>query len=221
MRVLAVQHVPNEPMGLIEDILERKSIDFEYLRIYETNEVNFEKLNFTHLIVMGGPMGVYEESNFSFLRQEKAFIRDVVLENLPVLGICLGSQLIASALGKDVYPFKTEIGWYVVKKEEQDHTTDRLPSEMITFQWHNDTFDLPEGAKLLYSGDVKNQAFRFRNALGLQFHLEVTPPLIENWVKSEDTLSNTEKKTIIEKIPENIDFLNDNCERLLDAFLNL
>lgn len=246
MKVVAVQHVPNEPMGFIESILSNRDIDFEYIRVYKTNEIKLG--NFSHLIVMGGPMGVYEEGKYEFLKQEKSIIRGAVLKDLPVLGICLGSQLIASALGKEVYPYKTEIGWYVVKKEEIDNSTRNLPEKMMTFQLHGDTFDLPEGSKLLYSGyKVKNQAFRYRNALGVQFHLEATPSLIKNWVNingdgisdnSNDIrresrcktgcecdnvhkLSNEEKKAILDKIPENIEVLNDNCEKLIESFLSL
>jgi GMP synthase-like glutamine amidotransferase len=170
MKVVAIQHTPTEPMGYIEQILEEKDIDFDYIRVYETNEVKIGSA--THLVIMGGPMGVYEEEEYGFLVQEKEIVRSAIKSKKPVLGICLGAQIIANALGCDVYPYKRELGWFEVSKLEEDYVTSDLPKDLRVFQWHNDTFDLPKGAKLLYTGDVvKNQAFRFERAIGLQFHL--------------------------------------------------
>lgn len=221
MKVVAIQHVPHEPMGLIEDILKEKGIEYEYVRVYETNELP-EIKDATHIVIMGGPMGVYEWKEYTFLNQEKRLIRYAFDNNIPILGICLGAQLIASALGENVYPFKKEIGWFEVEKANSDEVIDGLPDKMVVFQWHNDTFDLPDGAKLLYAGrDVRNQAFRIGNAIGLQFHLEVTPEIVRDWVEGEKSLTDDEKERIISDTEKYIDELNENCRKLVDAFLKL
>jgi GMP synthase-like glutamine amidotransferase len=220
MKVVAIQHVPTEPMGYIEEILKERGIEYEYVRVYETNELKINGA--THIVIMGGPMGVYEEKEYPFLAQEKELIRQAIKDGIPILGICLGAQLIASALGKDVYPYKREFGWFEVKKVEDDFVTRDLPKKLVVFQWHNDTFDLPDGAKLLYEGDiVKNQAFRVGKAIGLQFHLEMTPKLIETWVEDEKNLPKDEKETIVAETEKYLDELNENCKKLVDAFLSL
>jgi len=220
MKVVAIQHVPHEPMGYIEDLLKEKGVEYEYIHVYE--EEKPEIRDATHIVIMGGPMGVYEEDKYPFLAQEKEMIRQAFKRNIPILGICLGAQLIANALGKDVYPYKKELGWFEVKKVEDDFVTRDLPNRLTVFQWHNDTFDLPESAKLLYAGDlVRNQAFRIRNAIGLQFHLEVTPEIVRDWVEREDSLSDEDKEKIVSETDRHIDGLLDNCRKLVDAFLSL
>ncbi len=220
MKVIAIQHVSHEPMGYIEDLLKEKGIEYEYIYVYEGEKPEIRDA--THIVIMGGPMGVYEEDKYPFLAQEKEMIRQAFKRNIPILGICLGAQLIANALGKRVYPYKKELGWSEVKKFEDDFVTKDLPEILTVFQWHGDTFDLPEGAKLLYAGDlVRNQAFRVGNAIGLQFHLEVTPEIVRDWVEKEDSLSDEDKKRIIAETDEHIDELLDNCRKFVDAFLSL
>ena len=220
MKLIAIQHSPVEPLGYMEELLEERDVAYEYERVYETNEVKIRYA--THIIILGGPMGAYEDDLYPFLSEEKKLIREAVKDNLPVLGICLGAQLIANALGYSVYPYKKELGWYEVRKVEEDEATKGLPSRLKVFQWHNDTFDLPSGAKLLYKGDaVKNQAFRIGKAIGLQFHLEMTSELIETWLKYEKSLSEEEKEKIIEESKEFLPEMQKSCEVLLDNFLKL
>ncbi len=220
MKVIAIQHVSHEPMGYIEDILREKGIEYEYIHVYEGEKP--ELRDATHIVIMGGPMGVYEEDRYPFLAKEKEMIRQAFKRNIPILGICLGAQLIANSLGKRVYPYKKELGWFKVRKFEDDSVTKDLPEILTVFQWHGDTFDLPDGAKLLYAGDlVRNQAFRIGNAIGLQFHLEVTPEIVRDWVEREGSLSDEDRKRIIAETDEHIDELLKNCRKLVDAFLNL
>ena len=220
MKVVAIQHVPTEPMGYIEDILKEKGIEYEYVKVYETNEVKVSDA--THIVIMGGPMGVYEEKEYPFLVQEKELIKQAIKSGIPILGICLGAQLIASALGKNVYPYKRELGWFEVKKHEDDEVVSDLPDRLIVFQWHNDTFDLPDGAKLLYIGDeVRNQAFRFEKAIGLQFHLEMTPELVKTWVENEKNISEDEKRKILLESEKYIAISNEYCKKLVESFLRL
>ena len=133
-------------------------------------------------------MNVYEEDQYPFLRNEDLFIKEAIQRGKQVLGICLGAQLIAKALGAKVYraPVK-EIGWYEISLTEEgvrDHLFSPFPRTFSAFQWHGDTFDLPNAAKLIAtSRPVQNQAFRYgENAYGLQFHLEVTEEMIQEWM---------------------------------------
>lgn len=140
------------------------------------------------LIVMGGPMGVYEADRYPFLKRERDYIRKVIDAKKPVLGICLGAQLVARALGARVYPNrKKEIGWYRVRLTptgRKDPLMKGGPVSPWVFQWHGDTFDLPRGAHRLASSSLcKNQAFRFgAHVYGLQYHLEVDKAMVLEWL---------------------------------------
>jgi GMP synthase-like glutamine amidotransferase len=137
-------------------------------------------------------MGVYEQSKYPFLTREINFIKKMIEAGKPVLGICLGSQLIAAALGARVYPNKSkEIGWYPLKAENAakgDFLFSGWPARSRIFQWHGDTFDLPSGAAQLFSSPLcRHQAFRYgENVYGLQFHPEVDAPMIKDWLAHPD-----------------------------------
>ena len=140
------------------------------------------------LVIMGGPMSVNDEVHYPWLAGEKSFIHSAVESGKIVVGICLGAQLLASALGARVYanPQK-EIGWFPVKltpSGEKNRVFAGFPAEFTTFQWHGDTFDLPQGADLLASSDIcRNQAFQYgEHAFGMQFHLEVSPEGVQGFV---------------------------------------
>jgi GMP synthase-like glutamine amidotransferase len=138
----------------------------------DINEIDF-------LVVMGGPMSANDDNEFPWLTVEKKFIRTVVESGKSVLGICLGAQLIASAMGARVYknPVK-EIGWFPVQGiPSPDSSSLSFPSSMVAFHWHGETFDLPSGATLLAKSEgCENQAFQIgASIVGLQFHLETTP----------------------------------------------
>ncbi len=217
MKVLAFQHYPTEPMGYIEEVLKDLGVDYEYVKLYE-GEFPEELTEYTHLVFMGGPMGVYEEDKYPFLAREKEIIRNT---NLPVIGFCLGAQLIASAYGKEVYPFKKELGWMEVVKVEDDISTKGLPEKMTVFQWHGDTFDLPDNSVLLYRGyEVENQAFRVGKALGFQFHLEVTEDIVKKWIEDEE-MSDDEKNKILDDTEKFVEKANELCEILIKNFLKL
>jgi GMP synthase-like glutamine amidotransferase len=137
------------------------------------------------LIILGGPMGIYEEDKYPWLKEEKKFIAQAIQKNKKVVGICLGSQLIAEVLGARVYKNKEkEIGWFEIEMTEEAKTNKffkDIPSPLYVFHWHGDTFDLPEGAThIAQSKACKNQAFTYgNNVIALQFHMEATKKSIK------------------------------------------
>ena len=187
MKVLVIQHVEDESLGYIEDILPDFGIDFEIVRMFEGEDLpNMDE--FDVLIVLGGPMNVYEEDRYPYLIRLNDAIFKFVYENKPYLGFCLGAQLLAKALDAPVRKNRQrEIGNFEVNLTE-DGREDGLFSEFDVafpvFQWHGDTFNIAKGAiKLAESKLCSNQAFRFKNSYGVQFHLEVTPKMLEEWIE--------------------------------------
>ena len=173
-----LQHVPFEGLGSIELWLEKAGYTTSCTRLFES--AVFPPVDSIDLlIVMGGPMSVNDEDQFSWLAPEKQFVREMIRSGRPVLGICLGAQLIASAMGARVFKNKEkEIGWFPVEGIASDNDSAfRFPFSTRVFHWHGETFDLPAGAiHLARSRGCENQAFQIgQTVLGLQFHLETTP----------------------------------------------
>jgi GMP synthase-like glutamine amidotransferase len=188
MDVLIVKHTEVEGPGLIEKRLIEGNVPYQIMNV-EFNP-RFPKLDdFTHIFLLGGPMNVYEEDRYPFLKHEDLFIKEAIQRGKRILGICLGAQLISKALGAKVYKAAVkEVGWYnIVTTEEgaRDPLFSFFPKSFPAFQWHGDTFDLPSAGKLIAtSSPVRNQAFRYgENAYGLQFHLEVLETMIQEWMK--------------------------------------
>ena len=183
---LAIRHVPQEHMGTLSAVLELARMPYRYLDVFRGERVPQNLTGLRGLIVMGGPMGVYEADRYPFLRSEQDLIRKAADSGVPVLGICLGAQLVAAALGARVYPGpRKEIGWYAVERVETiDPVMRTLPLSFMAFHWHGDTFDLPEGAVRLFRSSLyENQAFRWgRNVYALQFHFEVNAAMIDEWL---------------------------------------
>jgi GMP synthase (glutamine-hydrolysing) len=189
-RVLALQHAAHEPLGTIETVLHERGIEHTMVRPYDGERVPRTTEGFDGLVVMGGPMGVYEAERFPFLADELQLIRSALEAEVPMLGICLGAQLLAAAAGARVYASgRQEIGWYPLTlspEGEADQLFAGLPGEIDAFHWHGDTFDAPPGSVLLASSAMTpRQAFRLgKHAYGLQFHLEVTPSIVEEFAVS-------------------------------------
>ncbi len=185
MKVLIVQHVECEGPGYLEDFLCEKGIDYEIARMHEKEQLPD---NFDALVVLGGPMNVYEEEHYSYLKGLTTTIKNFATEGGHYLGFCLGGQLLAKALGATVRKNHTrEIGNFEIHLTERGVEDPLFKGFKHTFpalEWHGDTFEIPEEAvKLAESELCSNQAFRFKNAYGLQFHLETTPEMLTEWVK--------------------------------------
>lgn len=187
-KVLILQHVEEEGLGSFENLLVRNG--FQPVPVLTQKDSFPEQLSpYAGLIILGGPMGAYEGDKFPFLKKEIELIQIALSKDIPILGICLGAQLMAKACGAEVYPGgKEEIGWYPIQMTEEakeDNLFRHLNSETFVFQWHGDTFQLPEGAVRLASSELfPNQAFRLgKKSYGLQFHLEVTEQMICQWIE--------------------------------------
>lgn len=174
---------------MIADALDARRIEWRYVDLWASPEEDLPVEQAQALIVMGGPMSVNDP--LSWLRLEERFLARAISGGVPVLGVCLGAQLLAKCLGARVYPMgHKEIGWYPVRFTEaalDDPLFQGLPCEETLFHWHGETFDLPAGSHRLAGSDLcANQAFRFGSVLyGLQFHPEVTPEIIASWCRED------------------------------------
>ena len=188
MKVTIIKHIDIEGPGTIGEFLDGSGIHYHVIDIYNGEPLPGSISNISAVIVLGGPMNVYEEDEYPFLKQEDEFLKGVIEAGLPTLGFCLGAQLIAKAKGAIVKKApQKEIGWFKVSLTENgsdDPLFKEFPGEIDVFQWHGDTFDIPEGAvKLAESELCPNQAFRIGNNIyGLQFHVEVTDEMIYQWI---------------------------------------
>ena len=177
MKVQVLQHVPFEGPGSMAGWLAARRIEVGVTRLFASDPLpSADEID--GLIAMGGPMSVNDAHEFAWLRPEKQLVREAVDRGLPVLGVCLGAQLMAAALGARVYPGPAkEIGWFPIHGVPGVAPAFQFPGECLAFHWHGETYDLPPGAvRLASSAGCVNQAFQVgRRALALQFHLETTP----------------------------------------------
>lgn len=191
LRIHYFQHVPFEGLACIEDWARQQGHALSATFFFAPEPVAPPLPDIDWLIVMGGPMSSYDEEQHPWLRLEKSYIRQAIDAGKTVLGICLGAQLIASALGSAVYPGpQQEIGWWPIRKTEAGRAHPlfaAMPDEFIVLHWHGDTFDLPEGAlRLADSEACRNQAFALgERVLGLQFHVEATAAAVRQMVKGD------------------------------------
>lgn len=184
MKLHWLQHVPFEGLGYIEEWATAKGAEISCTRLFD-NEALPTINSFDGLVVMGGPMNIYDHDAHPWLVAEKEFIRNAIDTGSPVLGICLGAQLIADVLGARVYPGpQKEMGWFPIQRMADAPTW--LPETLIAFHWHGETFDIPGGALPLASSDAcKNQGFIHNNrVVGLQFHMETTPESMEALIEN-------------------------------------
>ena len=187
MRVHWLQHVPFEALGSIETWLAARDANVTVTRLYDDEALpDLDGLDL--VIAMGGPMSVNDEARLPWLVRELRFIREAIDRGVAVLGVCLGAQLIAKATGSRVYKnAEREIGWWpIAGTSEDDDVPDwaRKGVESSVFHWHGETFDLPKNSvSLARSPGCEHQAFRIgRHVVGIQFHLETTPALVNAMV---------------------------------------
>lgn len=189
MRVLVFRHVPFEHAGLILPALEAAGVRYRYVDAFHGQADAVSVSDADGFIFMGGPMSANDK--LSFIHTELSLIRQAVEAAKPVLGICLGAQLIAKALGARVYPNPAkEIGWFPVwwtPEAASDPLLEGLQEPETVFHWHGETFDLPDGAIWLARSErCEHQAFRVgSHTYGFQFHLEVTPEMIQDWIHQD------------------------------------
>jgi GMP synthase (glutamine-hydrolysing) len=187
--VVAIQHIAFEHLGSLEAVLVEQGYKMHYLPAWHASLVaQVQSIAPELLVVLGGPIGVYEDDRYPFLRVEKALLKERLAAGRATLGICLGAQLMAAALGSEVYASGVkEIGWapLTLTNAGQDSPLRFLSGELAdVLHWHGDTFTLPAGAVHLASTALcRNQAFAYGpRALGLQFHLEAQGEQIEHWL---------------------------------------
>ncbi len=229
-KVFVLQHAACETLGTIAEALQEAQLEAMYIRAFAGEPIPTQMGEAVGLILMGGPMGVYEQDRYPFLVEEIRLIEHALAAGTPILGVCLGSQLLAAALGAPVRrgPQK-EIGWFPVwltEAAQADVLWAGVTSPFIAYHWHGDVFDCPSGAvPLAYSEVTACQAFRYgTNAYGLLFHLEVTEPLIAEMVRTfaeelrEAGLSGEE---ILRQAPQHLPILRQMGQTVFRAWTRL
>ena len=185
MDTLVLQHIACEPPGAYEDVLLARGARIHRVELDEGDPLP-DWRDFDAIVAMGGPMSVNDDAEFPWLGAEKALIAEAVRAGLPFFGACLGVQLLAASLGAEVVAGPApEVGLlpvFLTDAAAGDPVFGDLPRELLTLQWHGDTFSLPEGAVLLASSPAyPNQAFRWGRAYGVQFHLELSREMAAEW----------------------------------------
>lgn len=228
---LIIQHAEGEGLGTIDGLLKRKGVYTHFIKVFKNQRIPRTPDGYSGLIVLGGPMGVYEDDLYPFIKDEIDLIEKALRKDIPILGICLGAQMLAKAGGSDVYRGKRkEIGWYriiLTDAGKRDRLFIGLPDKFIVFQWHGDTFDIPEGSICLGFSDLfPHQIIKVgKRAYGLQFHLEVTEGMVRDWVDANDrelaSLKYIKPDGILKETPKNIQALNRLGEVVFCRFLEL
>lgn len=193
MKIHSFQHVPYEDLAAIEPWAIARGHTLSHTRFFDGEPLpNIENIDW--LVVMGGPMNIYQTDVYPWLLDEKRFIESAIARDKTVLGVCLGSQLVADVLGAKVTRNAVpEIGWFPIEFTPQAATSPifaDLPPQFPVLHWHGDTFALPDGVvHIARSENCENQAFVYKNnVVGLQFHLETTPQNVQEWLDNSDEL---------------------------------
>lgn len=213
MNIHVLQHAEWETIGVIDKWLLEKGYTYTTTKLY--NGENLPKYKIDFLIVMGGPMGIFDDETYSWLKEERKFIKQAIYSDARVLGICLGSQFIAHALGAKVFAGKEkEIGFFDVKKSNNHNISNSFPNVFEVFHWHGDTFETPNNAINLFSSELtKNQGFIYNEkVVALQFHLEVGIEEIEGFIKNGESELEPSKyiQTKNEILNQNFNFYKPN-----------
>jgi GMP synthase-like glutamine amidotransferase len=225
MRVHWLQHAEHEELGCIGPWLAARQFRVRSTRLH-AGDTPPAVTDFDWLIVMGGPMNIYQHDRYPWLIHEKALIRDACVNNKKVLGICLGAQLLADVLGGRVTQNgHQEIGWFDVQLTEEGSRNKffyGIPASFPAFHWHGDTFAMPPGHQNLIKSDAcVNQAFAGASCLGLQFHLEVTHADAQRWLALDAPVAERHVQPAEEILREPARFAQNNrlMEQILDRFV--
>lgn len=210
MKILVCKHVHQEGLGYFESLFQDSGIDPDYQELYRDAKPR-KITEYQGLVVMGGPMNVYQEAEFPFLKTDLFYIEEALKRNLPMLGFCLGAQLFSRVLGgRVVKNEQPELGWYKLNLVSKDNPLfNGFPDSFRVFEWHEDTFTIPPGGTLLAeSNTCINQAFAWgAKVFGVQFHLELDNSMILEWLKDEKTINEWgfDTTTIVLETKKNLD----------------
>ncbi|HCU25394.1 MAG TPA: hypothetical protein DF383_10265, partial [Deltaproteobacteria bacterium] len=233
-KILICQHVGYEILGTLNPLFKAAGFRLRYVNFGRSPEFEPVLDGYDGLVLLGGPMSVNDERRFPHLRHELRLIETALTRGIPTLGICLGAQLIARALGAEVKrnPVR-EIGWHPVHLTEagkQDSILRHFETREELFQWHGDTYALPSGAAhLAASPNCEQQAFRYGDKVyGFQFHLEVDEPMIHRWLlvprhqgELEEVQHHMSPERIRQETPARIPRLKDLSTKTFGEFIKL
>ncbi|NMJ86390.1 MAG: GMP synthase [Thaumarchaeota archaeon] len=227
-RLLVIQNACCEHLGTLQSMFENDNFEINRLIAVDGDNLSHNLDDYNALVILGGPASVYD--NHQYLRDEEKLIKNAIVKDIPILGICLGSQLLAKAIGGEVYKGpKKEIGWYPIEitNDGINGIFNGLEKNVMVFQWHGDTYDLPNNAVTLAKSKLYPiQAFRVRNAIGIQFHLEVSKYMVMDWIEQyrselESIRSYIDINTIIAELDVNINTINGYTSLLYRNFRKL
>ena len=209
MNILVIQSSIRDPIGILGDHL--VDLGAELFTWLPEQQMVPPNEDFAGLIILGGHMNAHEDEKFPHLKKTVELVHQFHTENKPIMGVCLGSQLIARAFGSQVYPHSTpELGFSPLRVVESLATEPWLqncPEDLHIMQWHFDTFDLPAQATLLMTNDIcQHQAYRIgSNIYGFQFHLEVTPDIIADWLSAKSDWIDTHFPQLDQRIQAQVE----------------
>jgi GMP synthase (glutamine-hydrolysing) len=221
-KILSIQNIEFETLGMFEELFQSDGYQIENINA-QSESIPIRGQDYEAIVILGGPMSVYDKP--SYIEKEQNLVRDALKTKVPVLGICLGSQIIAQATGGNVYKGrKKEIGWYNVNlnhKVQYDLFKGFKGKTMQVFQWHGDTYDLPSSAAIVASSEFYPQAFKVGTAIGIQFHLEVNYKMIAMWIQEyeeEVSKENINPEHILSNRKRDFDDLYERCKMFYSNF---
>jgi GMP synthase (glutamine-hydrolysing) len=205
--ILCLQNIPSETLGNLEGLFLNDGFDIEKINAMK-DRIPADPTNYSAIVILGGPMSVCEESDP--IKNQINLVRISSKKKTPVLGICLGSQIIAQASGGKVFKgTKKEIGWHeiIIERSGSQDLFSGLNSKAMVFQWHGDTYSLPKTATILARSDLYPQAFCLGSLVGIQFHLEVTGKMIQSWLRNYKLEVDSEKIDVRKLVKESAAYL--------------
>ncbi len=229
--ILYIMHVDIEGPETIAAFYEQRGFKSQIIKLYDGESLPQDFDGIEAVVCLGGPMNVYEEDTYPYLKAENIFIQRVITEEKPFLGICLGSQLLCKASGGQVSRSpQEEIGWRTVRLTpdgEKDPLFENLPQDILVYQWHGDMFSVPADASLLATGpNCPTQALRVgQNAYGLQFHIEITDKSIREWseeyFQNSPSLLSEKKDMMLKEYVQNKALFEKEAENIYTNFLKI